>query len=181
MANPNPPDDIESLRKQVSSYASWFYWIAGMTVVNCVMIHSGSETSFLIGLTIGMVVDAMTADAGSTAKIFAASFDAICVGSLIFLGVKARQGVRWAFVVGIILYGMDTLLSLLAPSAVSIAVHAWALISMALGLRAAGKLRVAEAIAATPPVLSPTANAPVASGEPALLAEPKQVGATGTV
>lgn len=153
MANGDPTEDIESLRKQIAGGASWFYWVAGMTVINCVMIQSGSETSFLIGLTVGMVVDAMAAGAGATAKLIAAGFDAVCVACLIFLGVKARRGLRWAFIVGIVLYGMDTLLSLLAPNAISIALHAWALFSMVMGLRAAGKLRVAEAAASVPPVL----------------------------
>lgn len=176
MPNGIPAESCEELRKQVSSCASWFFWIAAMTVINSLMIHSGSETSFMIGLTISMVMDAATAAAGSTAKIIAASFDAVCVAGLVFLGSKARRGLRWAFVVGIVLYGLDTLLSLVAPNVISIALHGWALFSMGLGLRAAGKLRVAEAAASVPPVL----EAPVAAAEPITSQEPKPTGVPST-
>ncbi|HEX2853036.1 MAG TPA: hypothetical protein VHO24_07355 [Opitutaceae bacterium] len=183
MSHGNPTEEIEALRKQVASCASWFYWIAGMTVINCMMIQSGSDTSFVIGLTVGMVVDAMAASAGATAKLFAAGFDAICVAGLIFLGVKARRGLRWAFIAGIVLYGMDTLLSLVAPNAISIGVHAWALFSMGMGLRVAGKLQVAESAAALPPVLGSPVVASSSALDPARagLSESKQVAATSSV
>jgi hypothetical protein len=171
-------EQCDALRKQVSGCASWFFWIAGMTLINAAMIHSGSDTSFLIGLTVSMVVDALAAQGGSLTKIFAIGFDAACIGALIFLGWKARSGRRWAFTVGLILYSMDTLLSLAAPNFISIALHGWALFSMGLGLRLAGKLSAAEAESALPPVLGQPALPPLlgaSAAAPALGFQAKRI------
>lgn len=155
----------EELRKQTASCASWFFWIAAMTMINSVTTLSGSESGFAIGLTISMVVDALTVNAGSVAKLIAVGFNAACAGLLVFFGWKARRGLRWAFGLGLGFYGLDTLLSLIAPNAISIGLHAWALFSMGLGWRVAGRLRVAEAAATLPPVLAVPAPPPLPAVE----------------
>ena len=41
---------------EVMSGASWFWWIAGLSLVNSIMTHSGSDTGFIIGLGFTLVV-----------------------------------------------------------------------------------------------------------------------------
>src|ERR1044071_6443875 len=40
------------LEKQLKGGGSWFYWIAGLSLVNSVLALSGSETRFILGLGI---------------------------------------------------------------------------------------------------------------------------------
>ncbi len=156
-------NQAEALRKQVGSCASWFFWIAALTGINSAMLLTGSDTSFFMGLTVAQLADVIAGGAGSMGKIVAGIFDAACIGFFVLLGLKARKGQRWAFIVGLILYGMDTLISLIAPHAISIALHAWALLMMGMGLKHAGNLAAAEAEAALPPVIDPAlAPAPAA-------------------
>src|SRR5262249_28704638 len=90
----------------VQSAARWFWWIAGLSVVNTVLAHSGSDSNFVIGLGITSVADAMFANA----KIVAFVVDAIAVGFFFFMGLKAQAGKAWAFYVGLAAYALDALI-----------------------------------------------------------------------
>lgn len=146
-------DQPEVLAKHVKGCAGWFFWIAGLTLVNSVMMRTGSETSFLIGLTITQVVDVLGIAAGPVGGWMAGAFALVGIGLFVLLGLKARVGERWAFVTGLVLYGIDTLLSLVDPNFISIAFHGWALITMGVGLRQAAKLHAVRAAEMLPPVL----------------------------
>ncbi len=41
---------VAQAEPEVMSGASWFWWIAGLSLVNSIMTHSGSDTGFIIGL-----------------------------------------------------------------------------------------------------------------------------------
>ena len=45
---------IASGTPNVAGGARWFWWIAALSLVNTVLIHSGSQTSFVIGLGLGL-------------------------------------------------------------------------------------------------------------------------------
>src|SRR6266516_3067348 len=45
------------LEKQLKGGGSWFYWIAGLTLVNAVMALSGSGTRFILGLGLTQIFD----------------------------------------------------------------------------------------------------------------------------
>jgi hypothetical protein len=96
------------------------------------------------------------------------------------MGLCARKGKRWAFVLAFVAYALDSLVLILAPEAIAIAFHAWALFSLGTGYVAAGRLNKAieaEAAAALvqtaqsfvpPPVLAPeeAKQAATVSGSP---------------
>jgi hypothetical protein len=154
-------DSVEAaeLEKRVKSGGSWLYWIAGLTLINSIAVLAGSNWSFVLGLTITQVIDALVvtlvpAEISLVAKGVAFVVDLVAMGLFVFLGVQACRKRTWAFAVGVTLYGLDTLLTLLSLSVVSIGIHGWALFCLIIGMKAArqwSKLGYANLTAAEQP------------------------------
>jgi hypothetical protein len=44
---------------KIVSAARWFWWIVALSIINTILLHSGSETSFVMGLGFTLVADAL--------------------------------------------------------------------------------------------------------------------------
>ena len=122
--------------------AGWFFWIAGLSLINSIAAISGSTWGFIFGLAVTQIVDAIAHTVGGgVATVAAVVIDVFIAGVLVFLGVFARKGHLWAYWVGMVLYAMDGLVSLLATYWLGIAFHAFALYSIYQGLAARKQLR----------------------------------------
>jgi hypothetical protein len=132
----------EELRKQIDSGASWFYWIAGLSLVNAIIAAAGSPWSFIIGLGIPQVMTAiasgMPGDAASTviiAILWIVSF--AIAGFFAACGWFAKRPSVAAFIAGMVLFGLDTLIFVYAEDWIGVAFHALALYFFWKGLSAA--------------------------------------------
>src|SRR5262245_46353942 len=56
-ASPAQADEIAVLEKRIKGGASWFYWIAALTLVNTIVVQAGSEMSFVLGLMVSQIID----------------------------------------------------------------------------------------------------------------------------
>lgn len=45
------------LETRLNSGAGWFYWIAGLSLLNSIIMLSGSDLYFVIGLGITQIID----------------------------------------------------------------------------------------------------------------------------
>jgi hypothetical protein len=99
---------IASGTPNVAGGARWFWWIAALSLVNTVLIHSGSQTSFVIGLGFTMIADV----AFSAMKPVAFAIDAFGIGFFALMGWLALRGHFWAFIVGALVYALDALIYL---------------------------------------------------------------------
>lgn len=138
---------IEALEKSHRNGSGWFFWIAVLSLVNSAIILSGSDWSFLIGLGITQIIDAIAMAIG---KEFgneglmigiAFVFDAFVAGSFMLWGVLARKNFLWAYIIGMILYALDGLLFLLVQDIPSFGFHLFALFWLFNGLKACRKLK----------------------------------------
>jgi hypothetical protein len=130
-----------NLERSVKNGAGWFYWIAGLTLVNTVMALSGSDSGFVLGLMFTLMVDAFARDIGSVGPILAIVIDVLAAGFFIFLGVFGNKFHKWAFIVGMIVYVLDTALVILGQSWLALAIHVFALWNIFHGYRSIQKLR----------------------------------------
>jgi hypothetical protein len=115
--------------------ARWFWWVAGLSLVNTVLSHSGSQINFVIGLGFTLVVDALLKNLILVALVI----DALAIGFSFGVGWFAGKGRFWAFVVGAIAYAGDLGLCLLGQDWMMIGFHGLALFYIgrgALALRA---------------------------------------------
>jgi hypothetical protein len=136
------------LEKRMLSGANWFYWIAGLSLINSVIMLFNGRWSFLAGLGITQIIDAIanqiSAAGGSGANIIALMMDIIVAGFFVFFGFMARKRQAWAFITGMVLYFLDALIFLLVQGWLSIAFHILALYYIYQGLRALNQLRRVE-------------------------------------
>ncbi len=115
------------MEKKIESGASWFFWIAVLSIVNTVLILTGSEWSMIIGLGITQVVTAITIEIGSSANVIAFAVTLLVAGVFVFFGVFARKRHNWAFIIGMVFYALDSILFLLVGDWLSIGFHVFAL------------------------------------------------------
>ena len=151
---------------QHKSGATWFYWIAGLSVINSIVILVGSQWSFIVGLGITQLVDGIamgvaqqaSAQSGLILKVMGFIFDLLIAGLFVFFGAFAMRRHMWAYIVGMVLYAFDGLIFLIVKDFLSIGFHIFALVCIYGGLQASIKLKALEmAVQAVPPSI-PAAN-----------------------
>ena len=158
---------IVAAHPAIANSARWFWWIAGLSLVNSVMIHSGSERTFLAGLGFTLMADALF----HTFKPAAFLFDALGIGFFVVIGLMALRGYRWAFMVGGIFYALDAVIYLCLQAFLPLAFHGWALFSIWTGgmaLNRAIKEYQSTPRQPTPPLLPTTTTAPSSLEPPPL-------------
>jgi hypothetical protein len=140
------------VESQVKSGAGWFYWIAGLSLINSVIMMLGGGWSFIIGLGITQLIDAVAGviaeelgpSTGIVIRIVAFVLDIGIAGIVAGFGIFARKRHKWAFIVGMVLYGLDGLIFLWAGDYLSIGFHLFALFGLYRGVKALGQLAALE-------------------------------------
>ena len=142
-------------RQQALSGANWFFWIAGFSIVNSVVLLSNGSWNFLIGLGVTQLIDGVAqqaaANLGGTATVVALCLDAMVAGFFIVMGLLARRGMGWAFMLGMFCYALDGLLFLYVQQWANIAFHLLALYFIYRGFAANSKLQKLKDAAFMPP------------------------------
>jgi hypothetical protein len=127
--------------RQLKSGASWFYWVAGLSLVNSIVAFSGSSWHFLFGLGITQIFDGLRENLGSVGTIVVLALDLAAAGLFILFGVFANKGHLWAFIIGMVLFGLDGLLFVLVKDWLGVGFHAFVLYCLYRGMSACRQLR----------------------------------------
>ena len=123
-------DPLDALRAQLAqlhahgtSGAGWFYWIAALSLVNSVILLSGGDRHFVVGLGVTLVADVVAKEVAdqnpeiaTVAKGIAFGFDLFVAAIVCLFGWLSRRPILPIFVVGMILYLLDGLIYLLPGS-----------------------------------------------------------------
>ena len=137
--------EFAELENRIKSCGSWFYWIAALTLINSVVAFFGSEWGFFLGFSVLQGLDFAVSEASGVVRGVVLAFDVVVAVGFGALGIVARRCYVWPFAIGVVLYGLDSALTLLAVffdgSIVAVALHGWALVSLILGITAVIKLR----------------------------------------
>jgi hypothetical protein len=151
----------EKLAARLKAGASWFYWIAGLSLVNTVIHLSGADWQFVLGLGITLLFDALAMglanEPGSGGTALAAKIVAVVIGLVaaavfILFGWLANRRKGWAFVVGMVLYLLDGLIFLFVTDWLALAFHAFALFAVFSGYSACRSLAALEKRSAYAPI-----------------------------
>ncbi len=138
----------------VASAARWFWWIAGLSLVNTVMIHTGSQTNFCVGLGFTLIADYVF----QGIKPLAFAIDAVAIGFFVLIGWLSLRGFFWAFIVGALIYAADALIYLKFEDMMSFGFHLFALFFIVRGAFALRSAVAAAEMAAMDRVLAPAAE-----------------------
>lgn len=132
--------DAARLEKRYLSGANWFFWIAGLSLLNSLLLMTGCDWLFIVGMALNRIVDgialAFADQIGPSVKFAAIGIDIIIAGTVCLFGCLARDNRKWAFAAGILFYSLDGLLLLLVNEYTCVGFHAAALFFLFNGLYA---------------------------------------------
>ena len=98
--------------RQLLNYASWLYWVAGMSLVNLVTAASGIHFSSGLGLGITFFLGYAGRKFGSVWLSMSLGVSIVAIILLCLFGYLASKGFVWAFIAGITALVLDSLLLL---------------------------------------------------------------------
>jgi hypothetical protein len=125
--------DAAATAAHVKSAGSWFYWIAGFSLVNSLSPVVGNPIRFVIALGVTDLIDSYI---GSQNRVAGLVLDLVAAGIFILFGVFATRGHLWAFIVGIVLFALDGVIFLVAQSWLGVALHGLVLFFLFRGVKA---------------------------------------------
>jgi hypothetical protein len=129
---------------------TWFYLVAGLSVLNSLVFMFGGSIAFVVGLAVSQIADAFATaaseDLGGSSLPLLIGFSVNLAIAVVFvaIGVLGRRRNKPAVLVGIVLYALDTLLSVILTAWLSAAFHVLAIVGMVRGLRAIDELAAIE-------------------------------------
>ncbi len=143
--------------------ANWFYWIAGLSIINSLISLFEGGWGFIFGLGITQLVDAIArgilaeqAEAAGLIRGIALGASVFFAGLFLLFGWLANRRQGWAFLIGMVLYLLDGLLFLLVQDWLSLAFHGFALYRMFQGYAALRKVKaMLPAASAQQPAFGP--------------------------
>jgi len=146
--NPDPIDTatVQRLRLETvgKACASWFLWLAGLSMVNSVLAASGTGIRFIFGLGLTSIVDAVAHEAGNTGIVLDLIINAFIAGVFLLFWYFGKQGHKWAFLVGMGLYVVDGLILLPIHDFLGAAFHLWVLYRLYQGYTTLSRFMAAQ-------------------------------------
>jgi hypothetical protein len=136
------------LAQSYKNGSNWFYWIAGLTIITSLIAVGGGGIRFLLSLGVTQIIDGIAAglsvEMGAGAKAVALVLDLIVTGILVLFGYLANQKQIWAYLIGMVVFAFDGLLSLLVSDMISVLAHAVVLFFLIRGFMAGRDLLALE-------------------------------------
>lgn len=146
--------ELNRLQQRANSGARWFYWIAALSLINSIAYLSGSKWTFIIGLGTTQLVNVILGSdaAGTAGRAIAIVFDLLATGLFAGFGLLAGKRYLWSYVVGGVLFALDSLIYVWAQDWIGIGFHVFATYCIFAGFVACRKFlalkREVEALAA---------------------------------
>lgn len=140
-----------NINRQMKSGASNFYWIAALSAINSIVSIFGGGLVFVIGLGATLVIDfiakGISDNMGGNSIVLGMGLLFSLVFDLIFVlfGYFAVKGHRWAFITGMVFYGLDALLMLFLQQWLGFGFHLYFMWGIWAGFQALGKIKALEA------------------------------------
>jgi uncharacterized membrane protein HdeD (DUF308 family) len=133
-------EEIFKKEAAVKSGAGWFAMIAVLSLINSFIVLSNGSLNFILGLGITQIVDSLTIynEPGSVTldKATALSINLLIASIFLIFSYFAKRKKTWAFVTGMIVYGLDGLIFLSVQDYLGFGFHLFALIFIFKGFSA---------------------------------------------
>ena len=139
------------LLRQMKNGAFNFYWIAGLSIINSLFFFFGKRPGFVIGLGITMSVDIFAHNIAQSfpnsvllIKSIGLLLDLLICGMFTICGLLAWKRFRWAFIIGMVLFGLDAVLTLVSGDVIGFGFHLFFLWFLYVGLRSLDELNMLD-------------------------------------
>ena len=144
-------DSLQALRaeltRRMKNGANNYYWIAALSVINSLIIEFGGSSYFVVGLASTLIVDTIFVEVAKSAggslvvKLIGLAISIFIAGIFVLFGLFANRGKSWAFIVGMVLYVLDSLIMLAVQEWLGLIFHGFFLFGLFGGLRALNELK----------------------------------------
>jgi hypothetical protein len=128
----------QALERRRRIGGQWFYWIAGLSLVNAALGFTGGDWRFILGLGVTQIVQELAKSGSSQTMAGLVGLAVIAIFAV--LGQRAVLGQGWAFVLGMTLYALDGGIFVLIQDWASAGFHVFALIMITRGYLASRQL-----------------------------------------
>ena len=136
------------IETQFKAGASWFFWIAALSVINSIIFRLGGNLNFIFGLGLTQVIDAIDISIvdnalypnANTVHILSMVLILLISGLFALFGLLAHKKIKWIYVIGMAFYLLDGLILLMFQDFISAAFHAYVLFGLWRGYKALGAL-----------------------------------------
>ncbi len=125
--------EVEALTEDIQKAANWFFWIAGLSLINSLIFYFSAGIYFVVGLGITQFVDGIFAGLMNGPSWIALIPNLMISGFFIYIGYRSRKYDKWAFVVGVVIYTLDALLYLYIKDWMAVGFHIFALVMISRG------------------------------------------------
>lgn len=123
---------VEELNQRIAairSGAGWFYWVAGLSMINTMLNFFEADINFMLGLGITQFADAIAIEFDNTiVKSIALIFNLSIAFLFFYLGKKANERKKWAFIVGMIILALDSLIFFFIEDYFGLGFHIFAIV-----------------------------------------------------
>ncbi|PKO12066.1 MAG: hypothetical protein CVU39_25955 [Chloroflexi bacterium HGW-Chloroflexi-10] len=141
-----------ALENQLKGGIGWFYWIAGLSLINTAIFLTGGSLTFVAGLGLTQIVDYFAYGfslelSGTLAVIIRGMGAAVSVFfALLFIlcGYFGRKRIRWVVIAGFIVYALDAVIVVAFGEWYSFLFHLLALFGLFRGFKAIKALNELE-------------------------------------
>lgn len=153
---------LQGLQQRGLNGANWFYWIAGLSLINSVILLSGNDRHFVVGLGVTLVADVIAKvasehnpEVATLLKAIAFGFDLVVIFGVVLVGWLARKRYQVVFALGMILYLLDGMIYVLVGDWMSVGFHAFVLFCLWSGFASFRQLSALERELVTPSFAGP--------------------------
>ena len=143
--NTEPEEVSPETRAQLKSGANWFYWIAGLSLINSAIFIFGGNVNFIAGLAYTQLIDAIfdaSVSQGAPSGIIAvaAVIDLVVVVVFALIGYFSNKAINAVFIGGMLIYAVDGVIWLLLGSLFAAGFHVFALVMIFRGFMASREI-----------------------------------------
>ncbi|MDP4240170.1 MAG: DUF2007 domain-containing protein [Bacteroidota bacterium] len=111
----------------------WFLVIGYLSIINTIIRATKSTIHFIFGLGITQIIDTISFSLFEKYKLMTVLISLLISGAFIGIGYFAKAKKKWAFLAGLILYGLDTSIFIYANDWLSAAFHILVLLAIISG------------------------------------------------
>ncbi len=133
-------DEGLRLVRQHRNGSGWFFWIAGLSLVNIIMAIINGSWGFVFGLgtaeIIYYVAQELSYQLGSFVLTAGIALSLLLMGIFVALGFGSRKGKNLCFILGFILYALDAILLVVLGDYMGALFHLYPLYCIFKGLQA---------------------------------------------
>jgi len=131
--------EVESVKK-LNSGAQWFILIFGLSAINTLILFFGGGVSFIFGLGITRFIEGIFIGIYGELNIIGLLVSILVSGVFVLVWYFAKRLSKPAFIIGMLIYGIDALLLLLFRDWLSVGVHLYALFMIFRGFQSVDKI-----------------------------------------